>query len=135
MSWLTDLLQGIPINPVLREKLALAESRIKLTENENASLKADNDRLRIENKALKSQVEASALSLEDTEERGVLWKKRMNGSFHPQPYCPLCKLAMTKYSAYIIAGCEPDYKFRCQKCKFVSDVHEKEAPEIIASLS
>ena len=31
---------------------------------------------------------------------------------------------MTKYSAFIIAGCETNYKFQCQKCKIVSDVYD-----------
>jgi hypothetical protein len=60
MTSLTDLLQGIPLNAVLRERVALAEQRLKDLESENKNLKDQAATLAKENAALRGQLEAIA---------------------------------------------------------------------------
>lgn len=135
MSWVMEMLQGIPVNAVLREKILLIEEKIKRFEDEKKRLEDEVVSLRKENNSLRAQLTPLALDLEYTEECGVLWKRRPNGTFHYQPYCPICKIAMTKYTPSIVGGYAPKYKFRCPKCVLVSDVYETDAPEIIKSLT
>jgi predicted DNA-binding transcriptional regulator len=46
MGWITDLLKEVPLSAVLREKLETIEARVKTLEQENASLRSDNERMR-----------------------------------------------------------------------------------------
>jgi hypothetical protein len=63
MSWLTNLLnwleswlKGIPLNEVLKERLALAEQKFKDLQSENEKLKGEAATLTAENAALKQQL-------------------------------------------------------------------------------
>jgi len=46
VSWLSDLLKGVPLNPVLRERLAHVKQRFKDMEAEIKRLKAENEELK-----------------------------------------------------------------------------------------
>ena len=48
MGWLTDILKDIPLNAVLREKIAEADRRIDLLQRENQNLKVENAELKLD---------------------------------------------------------------------------------------
>jgi regulator of replication initiation timing len=55
MSWLTDTLQGIPLNAVLREKISLVEQKLKDMELEKKKLEERVTELDKENSGLKTE--------------------------------------------------------------------------------
>ena len=55
MGVITDILTGIPLNAVLRERLVDKESYIATLESENAVLKAENAVLKAENAEFKTK--------------------------------------------------------------------------------
>jgi hypothetical protein len=64
MSWITDLLQDIPLSAVLREKIGLietkykeAEKQIDLLTSQNKALQARNEQLESDNMQLVDQIE------------------------------------------------------------------------------
>lgn len=56
MSWISELLQGIPLNAVLKERVQLAEEKFKTLEDENEQLKTRIQQLEDENKVLVSEL-------------------------------------------------------------------------------
>jgi DNA-binding MarR family transcriptional regulator len=57
MSLIDEILQGLPVNSLLREKVAKLDAEKATTETENAILKDDNRNLKTENAQLKKQIE------------------------------------------------------------------------------
>jgi len=57
MGLFDDILKGLPVNPLLREKIAELEAKYAATETENAILKDDLREAKAENQKLKKQVE------------------------------------------------------------------------------
>jgi hypothetical protein len=141
MSWFWDLVKELPITGVQRERLQLAEDRIKQMEADNKRLKEEVTSLRIDNDSLRAQLSSLPTTQEYVEERGLLWKRRVGSGFHPQPYCPVCKLGMTKDNPPFIMNMATGesstvrHKYQCPKCKLKSDVLVKEAPDIVAGLT
>ncbi len=56
MGWIDEMLVGVPVNAVLRERLTLEAEKRGATLEENIALKSENAALRSENEVLKSQV-------------------------------------------------------------------------------
>ncbi|MDP1652384.1 MAG: hypothetical protein Q8L56_06650 [Rhodocyclaceae bacterium] len=56
MGWIDEMLVGVPVNAVLRERLTLEAEKRSATIDENAALKSENAALHSENEVLKSQV-------------------------------------------------------------------------------
>ncbi len=81
MNWLNDLLQGIPLNAVLRERLALVEQRFKDMEEKLTAVIKERDEL-------KRQI-AEAPAAMPTEKPEI-----RNGVYYfagdESPYCPRC---------------------------------------------
>src|SRR5262249_10309329 len=91
MGWLTDLLQGLPVNPVLRERLALAEQKFKDMEAENKRLKEEVATLAEENEGLKQQIErAPVASAPPKETPRIMYGLYSLGGDMSTPYCPRC---------------------------------------------
>jgi transposase-like protein len=69
MSLVDDILKGLPINPLLREKVAELEAKYAATETQNAILRDDLRDAKAENQKLKKQVEELTQSddLDETE--------------------------------------------------------------------
>nr|MDP2192033.1 hypothetical protein [Rhodoferax sp.] len=55
MGWIDEMLVGVPVNAVLRERLTLEAEKRGATIAENVALKSENISLRSENEVLKSQ--------------------------------------------------------------------------------
>src|SRR5438874_1465726 len=62
MGWLMEMLQGIPLNAVLRERVTLAEQKYKDLESENKKLKEQVETLASELASLRGQVEAAPVA-------------------------------------------------------------------------
>src|SRR5687767_12006838 len=60
MGWFNDLLQGIPLNAVLKERVALAEQKFKDMEQEKKRLEEKVAARESENADLKQRLSASA---------------------------------------------------------------------------
>jgi hypothetical protein len=91
MSWLTDLLQGIQLNPVLRERLALAEQKFKDIETENKHLTEKVAAITKENETLRQQIEQAPVAGVPPKEKPQIW----NGLYYfggdvSVMYCPRC---------------------------------------------
>ncbi|HAF22010.1 MAG TPA: hypothetical protein DCK93_03700 [Blastocatellia bacterium] len=57
MGLFDDILKGLPVNPLLREKIAELEAKYAATETENAILKDDLHNAKVDNQELKQQIE------------------------------------------------------------------------------
>jgi len=71
MSWITDLLQDIPLSAVLREKIGLIETKYQTAETQIASLKSENESLKESNAQLETenvQLKKQIASLAHTDE-------------------------------------------------------------------
>jgi hypothetical protein len=94
MSWLTglsDALQGIPLNAVLRVRVALAEQRFKALEDENTALEAQVAALTAENEALRQKVEQAPVAAIPTKEPPeILYGLYYFGGDTSKLYCPRC---------------------------------------------
>jgi hypothetical protein len=114
MGWLTDLLQGIPLNAVLREKLNTAEKKFTDLEEENNRLNERVAALTKENEELKRQIANAPVAGVPPSEK----PENRNGLYYfpgepNTPYCPLCyetkgkKHVMSKFSGigYICTVC------------------------------
>lgn len=55
MGLISDLLAGIPVNPVLRERLALADSKAAVLVDERDKLRVDVEEVTAKNLALESE--------------------------------------------------------------------------------
>lgn len=116
-----DLFAGIPINPVLRERLQLALDQREALEKLVAELKeslracqAEVAGLRAElasidrERAAASEQEALSSQQKYVEHYGVLWKRDGKGGYEPVPYCPECKRGMNAFQEV--------FPFECGKC-------------------
>jgi len=91
MSWWSELLQGIPLNAVLKERLALAEQKFKELEEENDRLKEQVIALNGENEALRKKVEqATVAALPPKERPGIMNDCYYFGDDRSRLYCPGC---------------------------------------------
>jgi hypothetical protein len=90
MGWFSDLLKEYPALEVAKERIALLETKFTTLETENAKLRDEVANLRRENEAIKRQLPSEDF----VEARGVLFKRKADGSFEPDAYCPNCKRAL-----------------------------------------
>jgi FtsZ-binding cell division protein ZapB len=144
MGWITDiadLVKGLPVSAVLKERLALAQDRFDQLQREADQLKneavrlgqevqrlqQENDALRSEAAELKKRLEEPA-ALGLVMHRGVYWKRKPAGGYEDVPYCPDCKGVMAKIPPW-----GPD-TIRCKKCSRVAPFHPREVSEVIAEM-
>lgn len=123
MNLLTDILKEIPTSGVLRERVALAEQKYESLERENETLKKENAKLKGELEAVRRKVPNPAF----VEARGVLFKRRENGGYEPDPYCPECQRVMTCYEPTVVPA-------TCDRCKITAPFRQHQIPQIIAEL-
>lgn len=114
MSWLSDLLQGIPLNSVLRERVALAEQKFKDIETENKTLRERVVALTAENESLKSRLELAEYQAKPpTESPKFQWGcYKFEGD--ERLYCPACYDARGKKH---IATRLNIHRRRCSVCQ------------------
>jgi FtsZ-binding cell division protein ZapB len=126
MVFIDSLLQGIPINAVLREKLDLVKQKYNELEIENQKLNEHVSALKTENGDLKKQLAAFQVEQKFIQQEGVLWKKEPNGKY--LPYCPICKTVLSP-----IPPQRPDF-LTCTQCNFDAPFHPNQVSNITASL-
>src|SRR5262245_12012586 len=91
MSLWSDVLQAIPLNAVLQERVKLAEQKYKDMEDENKKLKEQVAVLVAENAALKKQVvDAPVAAVSAREEPQIMWGCYYFGGDTSKLYCPRC---------------------------------------------
>ncbi len=89
MGFFSDIMQSIPVNAVLRERITLAENKIKDLETENKKLKDQVAVLTTENEELKKKV-AAFEATKQREEPEVHNGLYYFGGNRSQAYCPRC---------------------------------------------
>ena len=94
MAWVADLLQGVPLSSVLKERVALAEDRARAIEEENRQLRDEVTAWKTKCEQLQRQLRSEAAAEACVKSGGVLWKKEADGQFEPAPYCPNCETPM-----------------------------------------
>jgi hypothetical protein len=124
MGWFTDLLKEYPALEVARERIALAEAKFANLETENVRLQEEVAGLRRENESLKSRMPVEGF----IEARGALFKRRVDGSFEPDAYCPACKSALAPFP---IPGA---FGPSCSRCRYRAPFKSSEIPQIIKEL-
>ena len=123
MGWLVDLMKGVPTVAVAHERIALAEEKVSRIEAENKRLADENAALKAEVEQLRRQVP----SLEFVSSRGVLFKRKADGSIEPDAYCPDCKKPMW--------ALERMFPPKCSACGFKAPFQKGDIPSIIADLA
>jgi hypothetical protein len=88
-KWLTDILQGPPVNSALRERVALAQERAQMLEERNKDFERTNAELRREVVELKRQIEEH-VSMPDEEQPMVVHNCYCFGGDTTKLYCTAC---------------------------------------------
>jgi predicted nuclease with TOPRIM domain len=89
MSWLSELLQGVPLNAVLRERVALAEQKFKEIEQDKKKLEEKVSALEAENADLKQKI-AAAADQASREKPKFKWGCYVFEGEPDRLYCPAC---------------------------------------------
>jgi hypothetical protein len=90
MSWLGDLLQGIPLNAVLKERMALVEQKLKDTEEKNKALEGTVADLTAENERLKKQISHAPMAAAAPAENPKFVGSGYMFDGDDTLYCPAC---------------------------------------------
>src|SRR5689334_7102515 len=90
MSFWTDVMQGIPINAVLKERLALAEQKFKDIEAENKGLQQQVATLRQQNEQLSARVHAYEANETAAESKPNLERDFYRFEGDPGLFCTTC---------------------------------------------
>jgi hypothetical protein len=91
MGWFMDLLQGVPLNAVLKERVALAEQKFNDLEERNKQLQEQVVALTAENASLKNKLEqAPVAAVPPKETPEVFGGLYYFGGDHTHPFCPKC---------------------------------------------
>lgn len=86
-----DLLVGVPINPVLRERLQLIQDAEKALKERIRALEEENADLKKAACEMAQQIQAHVALAEYVEHAGALFKRKPGGGYHLSVYCPSCK--------------------------------------------
>ena len=129
MNWLDEILRDFPdADDSLKERLRYWQDRYNDLEKDNETLKHDNDRLTRENAELHGQIDGQLKTTGFVESEGVLWKKKADGRYERNPYCPICKLVMAPSPPML-----PVY-ISCIKCSFNAPFKPDNVDRIISEL-
>lgn len=102
----SDILQGIPVNAVLRERIELAAERLKAAEEKNVELQKKVTALEKDNRKLKNQVSEKAKLNEFIEHRGALFKRKGANGYHNAVFCRKCKGTMISLEGVLPYSCD-----------------------------
>jgi hypothetical protein len=120
MGWLSELLQGIPLNAVLKERVALAEQKFKDTEAENKQLKEKVATLTTEIEELKRRITKAPVAIEAPKETPTL-KDGLYYKGDDGPFCTGCYDSATKLIRLIDGARDEQEIFgirrKCPICK------------------
>lgn len=134
MTWIMELFKEIPLSSIITERLNLVEERYKLIQDKNAWLESENTRFKEDNARLRAEVDQLHIlhppkSFLDA--HGVLWKESADKRIEPLPYCPKCKLALSKPARAELPG----WPLLCSLCHFKAPFYQDDIDRIIAELS
>jgi len=123
---ISEFLSGIPVNAVLRERIALLledkqrlEKQVKELQEANAGLVKDCGTLR-------SQLAGYQAAAEYVEHRGVLFKRQARGGYALIPYCAACHVPL---------GSVEGLHMSCAKCRFIASFNFEELNSIHLELA
>jgi hypothetical protein len=110
MGWFTDLLGGIPVNVVLRERQALLVDRVQALTKEKVDLEQKLGEALAELAEAKGKLDAQieAATKEMVEESGALFKRKPGGGYHEVVYCPKCGFSVAAVGFFLT-----DYTCSC----------------------
>ena len=92
-----EFLAGIPVNAVLRERIAaLIEDNERLSK-QVVELEQENAALKKQEGSHRSQILAASSPAEFEEHRGALFKRKPGGGYHLAVYCPNCKRSASSF--------------------------------------
>ena len=128
MDWLAELLKEFPSLSVAKERLQYWQDKYNTLESENDRLRRENEQLDKDNAKLKSQVETLQTSEGFVESEGVLWKRKPNGEYEKNPYCPICKLVMSPSPPMV------PIHISCLKCSFTAPFRPDKVEAIMNEL-
>ena|ERR1700722_4441811 len=115
MAWLSDLLQGIPLNAVLKERIAYEEKRFKDLETENKRLKEQVSALTEENDGLKKMIEQVPVAVAPPKELPeIMYSSYYFNGDNTKLYCAGCYDSLGK--KHLMARM-PGMGFKCTVCK------------------
>jgi len=125
MGFIDNLISGIPINPVLRERLLLVEEKYKLLEKEKVELQEKVTGLEQHLAECIQQLSAYVGQEEFIEHRGALFKRSPSGGYVNSVYCPKCHNSV---------GSHGDLPFYCIPCKWLAGFKKNELNLVIQSI-
>jgi len=128
MEWLDEILRDYPETAAAKDRLKYWQDRYNTIEKENEKLRQEVDRLRRENIDLQNQIERQLKTAGFIESEGVLWKRKPNGTYERNPYCPICKVVMTPSPPMLPTV------ISCIKCSFTAPFIPDNLNEIISEL-
>ncbi len=128
MNWADDLMKEFPEISVAKKRLEYWQERYNELEKENERLKHENEELTRESARMKKQINEQLQTAGFVEAEGVLWKKKANGQYERNPYCPVCKLVMSPSPPML-----PVF-ISCIKCSFTAPFKPDYLQEIISEL-
>jgi hypothetical protein len=106
---ITEFLAGIPVNAVLRERIAaLIEDKERLTKRV-IELEQENARLVKQAGESKHQILAASSADQFVEHRSALFKRKPGGGYSETPYCFDCKRPMSSHMGMLPYVCKCGY--------------------------
>jgi hypothetical protein len=120
-----NILAGIPVNSVLRERVELLKDLYVAKEKEVEDLKQELAQVKKDHKEALKQLADQSKTEQFVEHRGAYFKKNADGEFEKTVYCPKCKQS-TFYRMNM---------FNCTACHWHSPFNESELSSIISKLN
>jgi FtsZ-binding cell division protein ZapB len=110
---------------ILKEHLALLQTKISTLKEEVTKLERENTALRTRNAELEAQVATTRTAEEFVEEMGALFKRKPGGGYQRAVYCPRCRLSTAPF---------PEWgEYNC-KCGWSSSFQRAELDQILQAL-
>jgi hypothetical protein len=118
MGWLFELLKDVPLSVVLRERVQLAEDKVKKLQMERDEARSEVERLTREIEAINKRFDEQKISEKEfVSFKGVKWKRKPSGELEQVPYCPSCSLVLHPVPQF---GLLPRDFLKCYCCSFRS---------------
>lgn len=125
MSSFMEILSGIPVNAVLRERLELLKELYVLKEKEVEQLSKKSEQQEQEIQRLHKELAAKAESEQFISHKGACFKKDHTGKFEKIVYCPKCRQSTFDFM----------HMFNCGTCHWHSPFKSYELQAIINELN
>ena len=113
---------------VLKEHLALLNTKLQLLKEHVEKLEEENSRLVERNAELEKQSARQNASEEFVEARGALFKRLPNGGYSETPYCPICHRTMSCFQRVF------PYECSNKSCGHRADFKGAHLSDVLSSL-